>query len=251
MMVDRTPLLWEDQERLASSQTGRVVMHQRWSHLTFLHWEVEASLIQALLPTGLTVDTFDGKAYVGLVPFTMSGIRPVGVPAFPRISAFHETNVRTYVHREGREPGVWFFSLEAANRVAVTIARRWFGLPYHFAKMSLAVEGDEVYYQSARCAGGAGDNVRIRHQGDFLPTEPRSLDAFLIERYLLYSMHRGQLKTGQVAHPPYEVSTAEVLDFKDDLVAAAGIVVPGSPTLAHYSPGVSVRVFGLQALAGP
>src|SRR5690349_20824053 len=85
-----------------------VVMHQRWHHLLFLHWTVPAAALRTLLPPGLTLDTFEGRPYVGLVPFTMTGVRPARLPSFPPLSNFHETNVRTYVHREGRDPGVWF-----------------------------------------------------------------------------------------------------------------------------------------------
>jgi hypothetical protein len=120
----------------------RTVMWQRWADLLFLHWPVPPDELAALLPPGLTLDTFDGQAYVGLVPFTMTGVRPVWAPALPWLSHFHETNVRTYVHCRGRDPGVWFFSLDAANPVAVKIARALWKLPYHFARMRLARAGN-------------------------------------------------------------------------------------------------------------
>src|SRR5262249_8264073 len=106
--------------------------------LTFLHWEVPADELRALLPAPLELDLHEGRAFVGLVPFTMSGVRPVGVPPAPWLSRFHETNVRTYVHVGGHDPGVWFFSLDAANAVAVATARAWFHLPYHYARMTLS-----------------------------------------------------------------------------------------------------------------
>ena len=104
-------------DRLAPTRrpNGRIVMRQQWRDLLFLHWEVPAALLQSLTPAELTLDTFDGKAYVGLVPFTMRNVRPVWSPSVPPLSNFHETNVRTYVHYKGRGPGVWFFSLDAAN----------------------------------------------------------------------------------------------------------------------------------------
>src|SRR5687768_11916775 len=99
-----------------------VVMLQTWRHLGFFHWEVPARELQALLPQKLTVDTYEGKAFVGLVPFTLTGVRPVLVPPLPWLSSFHEINLRTYVHQQGKEPGVWFFSLDASSPLAVAAA---------------------------------------------------------------------------------------------------------------------------------
>src|SRR5215213_9215217 len=94
------------------------VMYQVWSHLLFLHWAVPVAALRPLVPPGLEIDTFDGRAYVGLIPFTMTGVRPAGIPAIPGFSDAHEVNVRTYVHRDGRDPGVWFFSLDANHLLA-------------------------------------------------------------------------------------------------------------------------------------
>src|SRR5262249_60783837 len=112
-----------------------------WRDLLFLHWAVPAEPLRALVPEQLDLDLFEGTAYVGLVPFSMTDVRPVGLPPIVGLSRFHETNVRTYVHRAGSDPGVWFFSLDAANRVAVALARRLYHLPYYFARMFLEREG--------------------------------------------------------------------------------------------------------------
>jgi len=248
----RDEQLWRDQEALSIRPTGHPVMYQRWSNLTFLHWRVEPEVIQSLLPEELTVDTFDGSAYVGLVPFTMSGIRPRGLPIVPRLSAFHETNVRTYVHVRGRDPGVWFFSLEAANRLAVTIARRWFGLPYFWADMSIrqSPDGRQFTYETSRrkavASTLAASQVSVRGIGDSRVAEPRTIEAFLIERYQLYSRHLGRLKRGCVAHPPYRFCEVEPVVCQGDLVQASVDGIVGMPDFAHFSPGVSVEVFGLQ-----
>ncbi|MFP5246752.1 MAG: DUF2071 domain-containing protein, partial [Thermoanaerobaculia bacterium] len=121
-----------------------VLLHQNWHHLLFLHWEVPAAELQALLPQQLTLDTFEGKAYVGLVPFTLTGVRPVMVPPLPWISSFHEVNVRTYVHQEGRNPGVWFFSLDASSAIAVAAARATYKLPYFDAEIDFRVDGQTL-----------------------------------------------------------------------------------------------------------
>ncbi|MDY7232780.1 YqjF family protein [Hyalangium rubrum] len=227
---------------------GRTVMYQRWRTLLFLHWEVPAEALARLLPPGLTLDTYEGRAFVGLVPFTMRGVRPAGLPPFPPLSNFHETNVRTYVHREGKDPGVWFFSLEAANSIAVRLARAWFKLPYHFARMQLDREGEWISYRSerlwpapvpARCA------VRCLPKGEATASTPGTLQHFLVERYFLYTAHGGALWRGQVHHPPYQVRGAEVEGLDETLLEAAGIQRPASTPLAHFSDGVDVDVFRL------
>ena len=126
----------------ASKPPGCPVMYQRWAYLLFLHWPVPEAMLRPLLPARLTVDTFAGQAYVGLVMFTMTGVRPILLPPVPGLSNFHETNVRTYVHNGGKDPGVWFFSLDAANAIAVKIAQTFFHLPYFYARMSLTAARD-------------------------------------------------------------------------------------------------------------
>jgi uncharacterized protein YqjF (DUF2071 family) len=227
---------------------GRMVMYQRWRTLLFLHWEVPAEALARLLPPGLTLDTYEGRAFVGLVPFTMRGVRPAYLPPFPPLSDFHETNVRTYVHRDGKDPGVWFFSLDAANAIAVRLARAWFKLPYHYARMELAREGPWISYRSerrwpapvpARCA------VRCAPGGEAAASTPGTLQHFLVERYFLYTAHGGALWRGQVHHPPYQVRGAEVEGLDESLLAAAGIQRPQVAPLVHFSDGVDVDVFRL------
>src|SRR5215510_9905294 len=148
-----------DQERLRLRERppGRRVMRQIWRHLGFLHWRVDPADVAALLPPGLEVDTFDGAAYVGVVPFTIPLTR-AGLLGAPMAPAFHEINLRTYVHRGGREPGVWFWSLDATSRLAVAGARLWYSLPYFAADIAMQVAAGE---------GGAGETVdyRLRRRG--------------------------------------------------------------------------------------
>ena len=233
---------------------GLGVMRQRWARLLFLHWEVEPGRLAALLPPGLVPDTHVGRAFVGLVPFTMTGVRPTFLPAVRGLSSFHEVNVRTYVRGPDGTHGVWFFSLDAANAVAVKIARWTFRLPYHFARMSMsppdgAAEPARVSYESARLWPGplpAGCRLRYEPTGTPSPAAPGTLDHFLVERYTLFAESRGRLFSGRVHHPPYPLQLARLLDLEENLLAAAGIDRPDDVPLVHYAREVRVRVFPLR-----
>ncbi len=231
-------------------ENSPVVMRQDWRDLLFLHWRVSQDAVQALLPPNLSVDTFGGDAYIGLVPFTMRNVRPTGFPAVPWLSHFHEINVRTYVHVNG-EPGVWFFSLDAANPIAVAIARVLFHLPYYQAAMRLFRGGNEIRYVSQRRHPGernAESVIRYTPTGTVRPATPGTLDYFLCERYLLYSGNGDRLFSGRVHHTPYPLRAASIHDLSDTLIAAAGF--PGSadsqPAHIAYASHVSVEIFPLE-----
>ncbi len=244
-----------DREALRSRPSGRTVMSQSWRELLFLHWEVPAERLQRLLPPELTLDLYQGRAYVGLVPFLMWGVRPTGLPSVRGLSNFLETNVRTYVHYQGREPGVWFFSLDAANLVGAALGRSWFSLPYYFARMSLIAQESSpgvrrLAYASQRIYPGprsARTRIEAKVSSAVEPAQPGTLEYFLAERYLLYSRsRRGDLCTGRVYHTPYPLQTAEVLSMDESVLASAGIERPDVPPLAHYARGVDVEIFGLE-----
>jgi uncharacterized protein YqjF (DUF2071 family) len=234
-------------DRLAPTRrpAQRVVGFQRWRSLLFLHWPVPADVVRRLVPAELSLDLYDGVAYVGVVPFVMQGVRPRW---WPERFAFNflETNVRTYVHHHGR-PGVYFFSLEASSRLAVFAARTGWGLPYHHAHMEITQKGAEVTYRTRRRSSGAAHQVRYR-VGDVLgPSRPGTLQHFLLERYLLFVQCKGRLLAGQVHHTPYPAHQAQVLQVQDDLIAAAGFPrVQEPPAFVHYSPGVDVEIFPLR-----
>lgn len=221
------------------------MMLQNWRDLTFLHFSCEPSAIQPLIPPEFTVDTFDGRAWVGLVLFRMRDIRVPSMPSPPWLGAFPETNVRTYVHRDGAKPGVWFFSLDAARWLACMAARSGLGLPYVHAKMSVVKSGSEVAYRSSRSGGSC--SVRGRIQEEPLPKDPGGLNYFLIERYLLYSRTGRGLIKAQVHHRPYPIQQAELISCEQTLTKAAGL--PSLPW-EHicYSQGVDVEVFSRQGV---
>jgi uncharacterized protein YqjF (DUF2071 family) len=227
---------------------GRPQGFQRWRHLLFLHWEVPVSAVRAVIPAELEIDTFEGRAYVGVVPFTMRDVSPRWAPSVPGISNFHELNVRTYVHYRGTNPGVWFFSLEAASSVAVIAARAGWSLPYHRATMSLSMNGRDVHYTSRRRWPGpkpADHECRYTIGEAIGEAMPGTFEHFLAERYILYTKKGDTLLSGQVHHKPYPLERAQVHEVKDSMVAAAGIPQPAGEPHVLYSPGVDVDVFAL------
>ncbi len=227
-------------------------MKQRWEDLLFLHWEVDPEPLAAMLPPGVELDLFEGKAYVGLVPFTMVDVRPVYLPAISLMSDFHETNVRTYVHRKGADPGVWFFSLDAANPVAVKIARAWFHLPYHYAKMRLEtnpVNFHTQYESERRWPEPTPAKLKLGYNvtGPIEPAKPGTLEHFLAERYFLYSVKDSVLYRGQVNHVRYPLQAAKLTEFDESLLRAAKIKRSDQwPQLVHYAASVDVDIFALR-----
>ena len=228
----------------------QIVMRPRWRELLFLHWPVPPQVLEPLLPAGLDVDTFEGQAYIGLVPFLMRDSRPSWLPnvGLRHLSDdFAEVNVRTYVRRGGQSPGVWFFSLDAASLPAVVAARLWFKLPYFWARMHTRASGR--YYSRRLWPSPKPARCRLKYLVEDEEPQiaaPGSLEEFLVERYLLYSRRGEQLFCGRVQHEPYKIQRAQVLEMREDLVAAAGVQVLGGPPLAHFSRGVDVEVLGLQ-----
>ncbi|MBI1310941.1 DUF2071 domain-containing protein [bacterium] len=226
----------------------------KWANLSFIHWRVDAELLRPLVPPLLEIDTYGGDAWIGLVPFTLTGVRPWWSPAMPWLSAFHETNVRTYVHRDGRDPGVWFFSLDAARLIAVEIARRFWHLPYFHARMSLQREERTVDYASARrdrrCQQRAELQIRtVIEDAETHSAEPGTLEHFLAERYLLYcSQPNGRLYCGRVWHSAYPLQAARLEQCRQSLLSVAGVPVPENPDHVLFSPGVTVDIFPLKSV---
>jgi uncharacterized protein len=235
----------------------RGIMHMRWLSLMFMHWPVSMEAVRQMrpaVPDGLEIDTFEGCAWVGLVPFTMRDVRPACTPSIPGVSHFHECNVRTYV-THGGEPGVWFFSLDAVSRLAVWGARRFFKLPYHLADMSLDRRGDEVRYRTVR-RGDRGAHLRCAWRaGKPLPcARPGELAHFLTERYCLYaSDERGGLFRGKISHQPWSLRTAELLELDDGLLQAAGLSLPSDapPPLLHHMDDLRVWSRWIEGISAP
>jgi uncharacterized protein YqjF (DUF2071 family) len=246
-------LLEQDRLALRERPSHRQAMWQEWQKLLFLHWEVPVEVLRPLIPSALDLDLFEGKAYIGLVPFTMKGVRPIGFPHIPALCDFHETNVRTYVHLQGRNPGVWFFSLDAANRLAVLVARHWFKLPYFHAQMEMSQKQNQITYSTTRAKSENRPAHLKTHyeieEGVFF-ANPGTLEFFLAERYLLYAMQGSTLYAGQVYHTPYPLQRAKIVTLEESMIQATGMKHGEEMPLAHYSEGVKVRVYGLQKVKG-
>ena len=207
--------------------------------------------MQALLPAGLDLDTFEGKAYVGLVPFTLTGVRPILTPPLPWISSFHEVNVRTYVHRNGRDPGVWFFSLDASSSIAVAAARAAYKLPYFHSHIDCDTT-DKIAFDARRndSRGTMPANAHVRYAPSDTPpmrAPVGSLEFFLIERYVLYTVdEEHDLYRARVHHQPYPVQRAVVDELEETMLWAAGIRKQEEPQHRHYAREVNVKIYLLE-----
>jgi len=225
-------------------------MRQHWGKLLFMHWPIDADLLRPLIPAHLEIDTFNGSAWIGVVPFTMWDIRALFLPPIPATSAFHELNVRTYVTLNGI-PGVWFFSLDAANRLAVWAARKFYSLPYFNARMSLRQDGASITYSSSR-EDKRGAPARLDARwiiGDKLPqSQPGSREFFLTERYCLYAEHRDEIYRARIYHHPWLLQSAKLASFDSTMIQAQALPTPDSDPLLHYAEEVSVDIWRLKKI---
>jgi hypothetical protein len=222
-------------------------MRQTWRALTFLHWRYEPDAIRRTLPAGLTLDTFDGSAWVGLVPFELADVAPPGLPAMPWLSRFPETNVRTYVLGPDGVPGVWFFTLEAGRLLAVMGARSWYHLPYRWAKMAVHEQGTRLEYRSARnrLFGKGRTDIAVEEGAGMQPGE---LDHFLTARFRLYAASRSRIAFAPVQHAPWPLQHARVLRLEEDLVENSGVPRPQGEPLVHFSRELKIKAGALQWL---
>lgn len=228
-------------------------MRQIWYDLLFAHWRIPARCIERFLPPQLEIDTFDGSAWLGVVPFGMRGVRMRALPAIPGTSTFLELNVRTYVRMRGdqhNKSGVWFFSLDAANRLAVAAARRCFYLPYYFARMHHTNREGAIHYHSTRDER-TGEKLQFEADyeaaGDVYNSTPGSIDHFLTERYCLYcSDDRGGIFRGEIHHRPWPLQPARAKIIKNEMSRPLGVSLPSVPDLLHFARELDVLIWPLQ-----
>ena len=238
-------------QRLAARAFGVAspVMFQRWSDLVFLHWRWDADELQRRLPPGLFIDRYEGGAWLGIVPFFMERVRPRGLPPVPLLSWFEELNVRTYVHDERGVPGVWFFSLDCNQSLAVCVARTLFGLPYFHARMSARRGAEGIYYKCRRRSERGNSIFDYQLDAQTRKAEPGTLDFFLVERYVLFANTARGLRIGRVQHVPYPLCTATLTEYDQRSLVWDGFT-PATRAPDHLigSRGVDVRIGALAKL---
>ncbi len=233
----------------------RSVMSQDWTDLAYFHWRYRPEDVQALLPPGLTVDTFDGSAWVGLIPFVMRRVKPLHVGPLPWLSTFVEINVRTYVVDPLGRRGVWFFSLDVPRRPIVGVARTLFSLPYCSADTTHEVDGNDRRYTLRRrwpAPRGAMADMAFTVGEAFTPDDDDGLEHFLSARWALLTTGRGgRLRYGRVHNGRWPLHRIDEHRIEQDVIEAAGLPSPTGEVDAMYAPKVSVNVGWLESIEVP
>lgn len=238
------PLLSVTDHRTAPMPAAPWIMVQNWHDLLFAHWALPPEQIRPLVPRELELDLWEGRAYVAVAPFWMSGVGPRGMPAPPLLHKFLELNVRTYVSYNGI-PGVYFFSLDAGSRLAVWGARTFFHLPYYFAAMSIRSEGEKFCYNTGRIEGPRPAEFGA-HYWPTSPPRQRSkgaLEHFLTERYCLYTVHKRKVLRAYIHHVPWPLQDADAEIEINTMAQAAGIQLPPEKPLLHFARDLEVLVW--------
>jgi uncharacterized protein YqjF (DUF2071 family) len=224
--------------------TGPWIMLQRWRDLLFAHWSLPPENVRPVVPRELELDLWDGKAWIAVTPFWMSGVRPRGSLPPPLLHTFPELNVRTYVKYKGT-PGVYFFSLDAASRLGVWGARTFYHLPYYFASMQIGKEGQAFRYRSTRREGP----WPAQFEGRYWPISPPrrwekgGLEYFLTERYCLYTIYRERVLRAYIHHLPWPLQNADAEIERNTVALADGIQLPAEKPLLHYSRELEVLIW--------
>jgi uncharacterized protein YqjF (DUF2071 family) len=219
---------------------------QEWRNLTFMHWEVEPEVLMPHIPKGLEIDLFQGKAYVGTIPFVMKNVRPRMLPSLPGVSTFPEFNIRTYVTKNGK-PGVLFITLDAQSRITCWHAPRSYGLPYRYAKCKLNASNEKYSWKSRRTSDGVELEGECEIHGESRVAEKNSLEYFLFERYSLYTEHRGKLHMAYTLHAPWVFKDGNVKITKNTLTESYGLGIDViNPHYVHASEGVYVQTWPIE-----
>lgn len=249
-IVDNGPRV-ETTGRLRSRPERAPAMRMKWHDLLFMHWPVPADVLQDLLPSGIEIDTIDSNAWISVVPFRMSGVAPRWMPDVPWLSSFPELNVRTYVRHNGI-PGVWFFSLDATNPLAVRIARRWFHLNYVDAKIRLECRDSWIRYSSLRTSAThapAKLSVDYRPIGESYWAEPGSLDYWLTARYRLFTADSsGGIFCGEIDHAPWVLRKAQTCIYQNTMLDEFMHDFNQQPAFAQFACRTEVVAWSIEAV---
>jgi len=241
-----TSMMQQTEHRPWPLPKGPWVMTQTWEDLLFAHWPIDPDELRRVIPAPLTLDTYEGQAWIGIVPFNITAFRPRWLPSIPRITTFPELNVRTYVV-VGDKPGVYFFSLDAANWPAVIGARLWFHLPYVFAQMSVRHNVDWVVYDSVRkdrSAPPGAFHASYIINGHLNYAPPGSLPHWLTERYCLYAVGpRNQVIRGEIHHAKWPLQPATAKIEVNTLPLPGGLRLPNVPPLLHFAKKIDVAMW--------
>jgi uncharacterized protein len=201
----------------------------------FLHWRLAPDVVRSFVPATLDIDLFEGAAWVSLVAFTVSRMRPTLLPPIPGLSDAHQINVRTYVHRDG-VPGLWFFSLDANNPLAVWAARLGYRLAFFHARMHVGQDGGVVAFCCERTDANAAKATfdAAWQLGDTLPVpQPGTLDFFLLERYVLYSGTNDHLLRTRIHHRPWPLRHPMLRQLASTMLEAQGLPRQTDAPLTH------------------
>jgi uncharacterized protein YqjF (DUF2071 family) len=216
-------------------------MAQTWQRLLFAHWSLPVADVRPHVPAELSLDEFDGLAWIGITPFRLTGLRARWTYPLPYVSAFPELNVRTYV-TVGDKPGIYFFSLDAGSALAVASARRFYRLPYFRANMSARLERGEIIYRSRRHAEtGREFAAHYRPNGPVFRAAPGTLEHFLTERYCLYTVDETTVLRAEIHHPPWPLQRA-LAALGANTMAPPGIALRGGPLL-HFAARQDVLIW--------
>lgn len=233
--------------------SGLWVMTQTWDNLLFAHWPIPVEELRRRIPSSLEIDTFEGQTWIGVVPFGMSRVYPRWTFPVPWLSYFLELNVRTYVQVE-HKPGVYFFSLDAANPIAVEIARGWYQLPYFHARMTMHETGEGwIEYHSTRTHRNtppAEFEGRYRPTGEVYQSRRGTLENWLTERYCLYTVARGHVYRGEIHHAPWPLQPAEAEIAVNTLTEPHGLALPNTPPRLHFARKIETVEWAIRRVNG-
>jgi uncharacterized protein len=222
---------------------GAPFMHQNWNNLLFMHWPVEINVLRPLIPRALEIDTFEERAWIGITPFEVTGLRFKSLPPLPGLDSFLELNARTYVHSKG-VPGVWFFSLDASKLIPVMGARVLFSLPYFKSEITFSQDAQQFRFACKRLDTSSADFHALWRPGIRLrDPDCESLAFFLVERYCLFAEKEGRISQTRIYHHPWILNEAAVSSWGSTMLTALGLPEPATEPITHFSRSLCVEIW--------